>query len=62
MTRLEKLCKLYRWQGGTIHEASKEMCKVLQSNEYNALYLLDCPNREFNKLIFKYWSTKTGRI
>jgi hypothetical protein len=61
MTRLEKLCKLYKWQGGTIHDASIEMNRVLMSSEYNALYLLDCPNREFSKLIYKYWLIKTGR-
>lgn len=55
MTNLEKLCKAFNWQGGTIYQASEELEKYLNSKELtNVVNLLNCNENALQVLIDLY--------
>lgn len=53
-TRLQTLCALFGWQGGTIFQARNELAKVLKDNDITVGFILDCNEQCFNELCDLY--------
>jgi hypothetical protein len=54
-TRLDILCRLFKWQGGTIHDAASELARVVKSvKKIDTNYVLNCDNPSFDLLLYLY--------
>jgi hypothetical protein len=54
MTRLETLCKLFNWQGGTIHQAAAELKSVVTIYPIDAKMILGLTDENFDLLVSLY--------